>query len=144
MHSYTELVQLGHRFAEIASSGDPAQFAGLVAEDYANHNPYVGQGLSGVVEFFGHFMQAVPNLAVRAESVLADIESQTVIGRYSYAGIHQAPFMGYAATGSAIAMRSIDIWRVKDGKFVEHWDELNTLDLFQQIGAARMLPQTAA
>jgi predicted SnoaL-like aldol condensation-catalyzing enzyme len=32
-------------------------------------------------------------------------------------------------------MHSIDIWRVEDGKFVEHWDELNTLDVFIQIGA---------
>jgi hypothetical protein len=25
-------------------------------------------------------------------------------------------------------------WRVKDGMFVEHWDELNVLDVFQQMG----------
>jgi hypothetical protein len=31
-------------------------------------------------------------------------------------------------------MRSIDIWRVADGEFVEHWDELNLLELFQQLG----------
>jgi predicted SnoaL-like aldol condensation-catalyzing enzyme len=33
-------------------------------------------------------------------------------------------------------MRSTDIWRVKDGKLIEHWDELNLLEVFQQIGAA--------
>jgi predicted SnoaL-like aldol condensation-catalyzing enzyme len=32
-------------------------------------------------------------------------------------------------------MRSIDIWRVQDGMFVEHWDELNLMQLFQQLGA---------
>jgi hypothetical protein len=31
--------------------------------------------------------------------------------------------------------RSIDIWRVQDGMFVEHWDELNLLEMFQQMGA---------
>jgi predicted SnoaL-like aldol condensation-catalyzing enzyme len=31
-------------------------------------------------------------------------------------------------------MRSIDIWRTHDGEFAEHWDELNYLQLFQQIG----------
>jgi hypothetical protein len=31
-------------------------------------------------------------------------------------------------------MRSIDIWRVENGEFVEHWDELNLLDVFQAIG----------
>ncbi len=30
-------------------------------------------------------------------------------------------------------MRSIDIWRTGNGEFVEHWDELNLLDVFQQI-----------
>jgi predicted SnoaL-like aldol condensation-catalyzing enzyme len=31
-------------------------------------------------------------------------------------------------------MRSIDIWRIENGLFVEHWDELNYLELFQQMG----------
>ena len=38
-------------------------------------------------------------------------------------------------------MHSIDIWRVRDGLFGEHWDELNTLELFQQMGA---IPSLAA
>jgi hypothetical protein len=33
------------------------------------------------------------------------------------------------------SMRSIDIWRVENDLFVEHWDELNTLEIFQQMGA---------
>jgi predicted SnoaL-like aldol condensation-catalyzing enzyme len=31
-------------------------------------------------------------------------------------------------------MRSIDIWRVQDGRFAEHWDEINAMEMFQQIG----------
>jgi hypothetical protein len=31
-------------------------------------------------------------------------------------------------------MRSTDTWRVADGEFVEHWDELDLLELFQQLG----------
>ena len=38
------------------------------------------------------------------------------------------------ASGNAVKMRTIDIWRVKDGLFVEHWDELNLLEVFQQVG----------
>ena len=45
-------------------------------------------------------------------------------------------FMGYQPNGTAEQMRSSDIWRVKDGKLIEHWDELNLLKVFQQIGAA--------
>jgi len=36
-------------------------------------------------------------------------------------------------------MHSIDIWRVRDGRLQEHWDELNTLEFFQQIGAVPAL-----
>ena len=30
--------------------------------------------------------------------------------------------------------RSLDIWRVRDGMAVEHWDELNTLEVFTELG----------
>jgi predicted ester cyclase len=43
--------------------------------------------------------------------------------------------MGIPATGRPVEMRSIDIWRVENGMFVEHWDELNTLQLLVQMGA---------
>jgi hypothetical protein len=29
----------------------------------------------------------------------------------------------------------------EDGRFVEHWDELNTLDIFSQVGAVPPLGQ---
>jgi predicted ester cyclase len=61
-----------------------------------------------------------------------------VVGRFVYRGTQSGELMGLPATGRKIEMRSIDIWRVADGMFVEHWDELNTLEVFQQIGA---LPQ---
>lgn len=40
-------------------------------------------------------------------------------------------------------MRSIDIWRVQDGEFAEHWDELNLLEVFQQLGVIPALDLAA-
>ena len=57
-----------------------------------------------------------------------------VVGRYTYTATHAGLFLGIPPTGNWIAMRSIDIWRVHDGKFIEHWDELNLLGVFQQLG----------
>jgi hypothetical protein len=42
--------------------------------------------------------------------------------------------MGIPASGNPVEMRSIDIWRVADGMFIEHGDELNLMQMFQQIG----------
>jgi predicted SnoaL-like aldol condensation-catalyzing enzyme len=40
--------------------------------------------------------------------------------------------MDYQPDSTAVKMRSIDIWRVKDGELFERWDELNLLEVFQQ------------
>jgi predicted SnoaL-like aldol condensation-catalyzing enzyme len=44
--------------------------------------------------------------------------------------------MGYQPNGTADQMPGSDILRVKDGKLIEHWDELDLPEVFQQIGAA--------
>ncbi len=58
-----------------------------------------------------------------------------VVGRFVYRGTHTNELMGIPGKGRPVEMRSIDIWRVEDDMFVEHWDELNMLEVFQQIGA---------
>lgn len=131
---------LGHRFAEIVSAHDATRFSEIVTPDYVNHNPYAEQGLAGVIGFFSHFIQAFPDVIVTAEDVFVSEDGTRIVGRYGYAGTHSGTFMGYPATGRPFTMRSIDVWRVEAGMLVEHWDELNTLDVFAQIGGAQILP----
>jgi predicted SnoaL-like aldol condensation-catalyzing enzyme len=78
------------------------------------------------------FYAAMPDMQVTQEDLI--ISGDRVIGRYTYRGTQTGEFMGIPASGNPIEMRSIDIWRVKDGMFVEHWDELNVLEVFQQMG----------
>lgn len=134
-----ELIALGHRFADILNKKEPQALVEIVGSGYRNHNPYVENGLEACVGFFTQFLAAVPDLRVTAHDVMADETTQTVIGRYSYEGSQTGPLMGFPASRNPIAMRSIDIWRVEDGKFIEHWDELNTFDIFMQMGVARMV-----
>ena len=58
-------------------------------------------------------------------------------------GTHAGELIGIPATGRDVEMRSIDIWHVENGMFVEHWDELNTLQLLQQMGALPAGPSDA-
>ena len=76
-----------------------------------------------------------------ADDVFVSADGTRVVGRYRYEGTHTGNFLGYPAMGNVFAMRSIDTWRVEDGLFVEHWDELNTLDIFSQVGAVPSLGQ---
>jgi predicted ester cyclase len=61
-------------------------------------------------------------------------EGDRISARFTYNGTFSKAFMGYQPNSTAVQMRSIDIWRVQDGKLIEH--ELNLLEVFQQIGAA--------
>lgn len=125
--------ELAYKFAEALSAGKIDDFDNFIDADYINHNPYVENGLEGVKNFFKGWMLAFPDTKVNVEDVLVD--GETVIGRFTYSAHQQGEFMGIPATGNLITMRSIDIWRVKGGKFTEHWDELNLLEVMQQLGA---------
>jgi len=128
-------VKLGYLFAEIVSGHDVARFDEIVAPGYVNHNAFAEPGLEGVKKAFGAIIAGVPDLTVSAEDVFVSADGSRLVGRYRYEGTHTGNFFGYPATGNAFTMRSIDIWRLEDGRFVEHWDELNTLDIFSQVGA---------
>ncbi len=130
-----DLVKLGYLFAEIMSSHDLSRLDEIKSPDYVNHNPFAEPGLEGSKKVLGAIIAGVPDLKVTAEDVFVSADGTRVVGRYRYEGTHTGNLLGYAGTGNAFAMRSIDIWRVENGRFVEHWDELNTLDVFIQMGA---------
>ncbi len=132
--------QLAHTFAEALNKKNLELFDMLIAEDYINHNPFVKNGRQAVKSFFTGFLAAFPDLKVTTHEAISSADR--VIGRFTYQGTHSgAAFMGVPASGKPIEMRSIDIWRTRNGQFIEHWDELNILEFFQQLG---ILPRLAA
>ena len=42
-------------------------------------------------------------------------------------------WMGIAPSGKEVFLRSLDFWRVEDGKIRENWVLVDLLDLYQQI-----------
>ena len=133
---------LAYRFAQTLTERDEVGYASLLHPEYVNHNAFAAPGKAGSVSvFFQGFVPALPDFRVTVEDVYED--GDTLIGRFKYSGTFTEALMGYAPTGQPIQMRSIDIWKVKDGLITEHWDELNTLEVFMQMGAATMNEPTA-
>lgn len=131
----TDIIKLGHAFVEIMSNHDVSRLDEIKAARYMNHNAFAEPGLEGSKNVLGAFVAGVPDLKVTAEDVFVSADGSRMVGRYRYEGTHTGNLLGYKATGRPFLMRSIDIWRTEDGRFVEHWDELNTLDVVIQIGA---------
>ena len=132
---------LAETFVQMLSTHDADLVDAFVATDYRNHNAFVDDGREANRQFWAAFFTALPDLTATMEDLV--ISGDRVVGRFVYRGTHRGEFMGIPASGRPVEMRSIDIWRVADGLFVEHWDELNTLEFFQQLGALPQLAQTA-
>ena len=123
---------LAETFVTMLNDHDPNLVDRFVALDYINHNVFVGDGREANRRFWAAFFTALPDLTASMEDLV--ISGDRVAGRFTYRGTHTGEFLGIPATGRKVEMRSIDIWRVEDGMLVEHWDELNTLQLLQQMG----------
>ena len=125
--------QLAETYLAMLNTHDPDLVDRFMAEDYVNHNAFVADGREANRQFWTTFFAALPDLSATMEDLV--ISGDRVVGRFVYRGTHTGEFMGIPASGNPVEMRSIDIWRVEDAMFVEHWDELNLLQLFQQMGA---------
>jgi steroid delta-isomerase-like uncharacterized protein len=123
-------------YLEMLNTHDADLVDAFIADDYVNHNVVVADGREANRSFWAMFFAGLPDVVVTMEDVV--IGSDRVVGRFIYRGTHTGELMGIPATGAEVEMRSIDIWRVEGGLLAEHWDELNLMEVFQQVG---VLPQ---
>ena len=124
--------QLAETYLAMLNTHEPDLVDRFVAEQYSNHNPAVADGREANRQFWTAFFRGLPDVTATMEDLI--ISGDRVVGRFIYRGTHTGDFLGIPASGNPVEMRSIDIWRVADGMFVEHWDELNLMEVFQQVG----------
>jgi predicted SnoaL-like aldol condensation-catalyzing enzyme len=80
-----------------------------VGKTYTQHNPMAGDGPQAFIDFVSGFVKANPGLRVEIKRVIA--EGDLVVTHVNIKTSDQD--RGLAA---------IDIFRLEDGKIVEHWD----------------------
>jgi predicted ester cyclase len=112
---------------EVIQNGNEAAFHDLMASDFINHAAPSGTP-NGSQSMWGTFQNilrpALSDLKVTIHDQIA--EGNKVVTRKTISGIHSGTLMGHAPTGKDVAISVIDIVRVQDGKYAEHWG-LNTL-----------------
>lgn len=119
---------------EVQGKGNLAVIDEIFARDYADHgfgNAEVSD-LEAAKKFLGMAVAAFPDMTVTIHDQVA--EGDKVVTRKTLTGTHQGAFMGVPATGRRVSMYVIDIFRVVNGKIVEHWASMDRLDIMQQIG----------
>ncbi len=112
---------------EVIQDGNRASFEQLVAPDFVNRSAPAGapNGPESLWDTFEAMLRpALSELRVLIHDQVA--EAGKVTTRKTITGRHSGPLLGIAATGRPVAIDVIDIVRVEDGRYVEHWG-INTL-----------------
>ncbi len=125
---------LVHQFADRIISKDLEGALTLFGPNHIEHGVYPGMpsGVEAVRAFFSMLFAGFPDMQTTILDTIA--EGDKVVVRASNEGTHTGAFLGIPATGKHTKMSYIDIFRIADGKIVEHWVEADQMGLMQQLG----------
>jgi predicted ester cyclase len=110
---------------EVWGKGDPAVAEQLLAADLLDHNRVPGQpaGRAGDLWAANAVRTAFPDLRFTLDVAFEDAD--LVTGRWTMTGTHTGPLdlVGIPATGRPVEMSGQEIFRARDGQFVEVWHQ---------------------
>jgi predicted ester cyclase len=118
-------------FDEVINQRNLAALGQFVSPNAVNHT--VPDGLPQEPnQFLGLHLGAFPDLKITVEDLLVD--GDKVVARVSYHGTHQGAFMSIPPTGKQVTGMGINIFRIANGKLVEHWGLTDRISALRQLG----------
>ena len=123
-------------YEEVFNQKNTAAIDEFFAPNIVDHSapPGVPGGIEGQKQLIGLYLTAFPDLHLTVEDMIA--EGDKVVVRLTSSGTQQGEFMSISPTGKHVTITVVDIFRIAGGKFVEHWLQMDTLGLLQQLGVA--------
>jgi len=107
----------------------------VMAADAKYHGPHMPGGVGNRESWrnaIAMYLSAFPDSNVVFEDLL--VSGDTIIGRWRATGTHTGELPSLPATGKAISIGGITIYRIDGGKIVESWEQLDLLGMWQQLG----------
>lgn len=121
--SVDEAKAVVRRFNEqVIAGGDRTAFEALVAPGFVNRSAPPGSP-DGPESLWNTFQTVLrPALAALSVTIHDQVaEGGKVTTRKTISGKHVGPLLGIAATHREVRIEVIDIVRVEDGRYAEHW-----------------------
>jgi steroid delta-isomerase-like uncharacterized protein len=123
-------------FEEIFNQGHLELANELVATEFVDHVPspvpIPCEGPAAIRWMAGEFRKAFPDLHVTIQDVIAN--GDKVVTRVTWTGTQTGQILGALPTGKSMKASGIDIIRLKQGKVVEHWGQMDVLAVITQLG----------
>ena len=106
------------------------------AKDCVEHSPPpipdLKQGVEGVKQMLGGWLQAFPDLKMNVVEVIAEGDRVSAVCEWS--GTHKGSLMGERPTGKSVHGRMIDFVRIENGMMTEHWGYGNDPEVLGSLG----------
>lgn len=121
---------------EFIEQGNIDSFHELVADDVINHSaaPGMSKGKDGMLHFLQNILRVgFPDLKVQLLQQVA--EGDLVTTRKKITATHTGELMGIPASTKKIELNIIDIVRLRNGKYIEHWGMSNFSEILAQLSA---------
>ena len=119
------------RYVAAINAHDTGSFAEIHTEAYIQNSGRGPSGLAAQVDNFRGIFARMPDVQATVEDRI--VAGDRVVARMSLSATHTQPLQGIAPTGKRFTLRTIDIWRVENGKFAEHWDIVDFPGLLKQL-----------
>ncbi|MFI5291954.1 MAG: ester cyclase [Candidatus Limnocylindrales bacterium] len=128
------------RFIErVFVAADPAAVDELVSDDFTPHSwPGVGPGREPLKAAQERVRAGLTDPTMTIDDVIA--EDDRVAVRLTSSATQSGEFMGLPRSSKSYVISEIHIFRLRDGRIVEHWREADTMGMMRQLGA---LPEPA-
>ena len=129
-----------HRyFEEWGNQGDTKAADELIAQSVTLRNPpAIIHSLEDYKKGMAAFHTAFPDLHFTVEDMIA--EGDKVVAHWSLRGTQRADYQGRPATGRAVSVTGMSLFRLADGKIQEITVSMDRLGQWQQLG---WLPEPA-
>lgn len=109
---------------EVIEKGDVQAFDEIVSPAFINHSAPTGvdNGPEGTKYFLINILRsAIPDLKVEIYDMTA--ENDKVVTRKAIRGTLTGELLGSSGSGQQVTLNIIDIIRLEDGKYAEHWSQ---------------------
>jgi predicted ester cyclase len=122
---------------EVIEQGNVDSFNALMDNKFVNRSVPAGMdnGPQGMIWFFNEILRpAMPDIKVIIHDQVA--EGDMITTRKTISGTQTGPLLGVLATGKAVSIEVIDIVRVRDGRYIEHWGITTLPELLATLAQA--------
>jgi steroid delta-isomerase-like uncharacterized protein len=119
---------------EVIEGKNIVLFHEVMDPDFFNHAalPGVSPAKGGMLHFLQNILwRGFSDITIEIHDMIA--EDDKVTTRKTIHGTHVGEFLSQPASGKKIQIQVIDIIRLRDGRYLEHWRVWNPLEVINQI-----------